>query len=110
MVAPIALSRCAGVSREFAPESPTAREAYAQFEGLGVVYDGEATIRPALAECLLASGDRLAATEVLATATKQVYAWADTIEDPAGRQAYLTRIPEHRRILELVQELAACES
>ena len=42
------------------------------------------------------------AKEVLAAATKQVHAGAATIEDPAGRQAYLTRIPEHRRILELV--------
>jgi eukaryotic-like serine/threonine-protein kinase len=87
-----------------------ARDAYAQFESLGFVEDGEATIRLALAECLLASGDRLAAQEVLAAATKQVHAWAATIEDPAGRQAYLTRIPEHRRILELVQELAASKN
>lgn len=88
----------------------TARDAYAEFERIGIVDDGEATIRLALAECLLVSGDRLAAKEVLAAATRQVHAWAATIEDFAGRQAYLTRIPEHRRILELAQELAGDKS
>jgi tetratricopeptide (TPR) repeat protein len=35
----------------------SARDAYAQLERLGVVDDGEATIRLALAECLIAVGD-----------------------------------------------------
>ena len=87
-----------------------ARDAYAEFERIGIVDDGEATIRLALAECLVASGDRQAAQEVLAAAKRQVHAWAATIEDPAGRQAYFTRIPEHRRILELAQELAASKN
>ena len=84
----------------------SARDAYAQLESLGVVDDGEATIRLALAECLIAVGDTLAAREVLAKAAGRILASAEAIEDPAIRESFLTRIPEHRRILELARELA----
>jgi len=85
----------------------SARDAYAQLESLGVVDDGEATIRLALAECLIAAGDSIAAREVLDKAAKRILASAEAIEDPAIRESFLTRIPEHRRILELARELAA---
>jgi tetratricopeptide (TPR) repeat protein len=88
----------------------SARDAYAQLESLGVVDDGEATIRLALAECLIATGDALGAREVLEKATSRILASAEAIEDPASRESFLTRIPEHRRILELARELAASKS
>jgi tetratricopeptide (TPR) repeat protein len=88
----------------------SARDAYAQLESLGTVDDGEATIRLALAECLVATGDRLAAKEVLDKAASRILASAEAIEDPVIRESFLTRIPEHRRILELARELAASKS
>jgi tetratricopeptide (TPR) repeat protein len=88
----------------------SARDAFAQLESLGVVDDGEATIHLALAECLIAAGDTLAAREVLEKAVSRILASAEAIEDPASRESFLTRIPEHRRILELARELAAPKS
>ena len=84
-----------------------ARDGYAQLESLGVVDDGEATIRLALAECLIAAGDMAAAREVLDKASTRILASAQAIDDPAIRESFLTRIPEHRRILELARELRA---
>jgi tetratricopeptide (TPR) repeat protein len=88
----------------------SACDAFAQLESLGVVDDGEATIHLALAECLIAAGDTLAAREVLEKAVSRILASAEAIEDPASRESFLTRIPEHRRILELARELAASKS
>jgi tetratricopeptide (TPR) repeat protein len=85
----------------------SARDAYAQLESLGVVDDGEATIRLALAECLIATGDAPAAQGVLDRAASRILASAEAIEDPASRESFLTRIPEHRHILELARELRA---
>jgi ATP/maltotriose-dependent transcriptional regulator MalT len=84
-----------------------AREAYAEFERMGIVDDGEATIRLALAECLIADGDTAAAQDVLDKATRHILASAEAIDDPAVRESFLTRIPEHCRILELARELTA---
>ncbi len=88
----------------------SARDANAQLESLGVVDDGEATIRLALAECLIATRDTAPAREVLAKAANRILASAEAIEDPASRESFLTRIPEHRRILELARDLAASKS
>jgi tetratricopeptide (TPR) repeat protein len=85
----------------------SSRDAYAQLESVGVVDDGEATIRLALAECLIAVGDTTAAREVLNKAAGRILASAEAIDDPAMRESFLTRIPEHRRILDLARELAA---
>jgi thioredoxin-like negative regulator of GroEL len=71
------------------------------------VDDGEATIRLALAECLIATGDAPAAQGVLDRAASRILASAEAIEDPASRESFLTRIPEHRHILELARELRA---
>ncbi|MGA7744731.1 MAG: serine/threonine-protein kinase PknK, partial [Polyangia bacterium] len=84
----------------------TARDAYAEFERIGIVDDGEATIRLALAECLIAGRDIAAAQEVLDTAASRILAAAKAIDDPEVRESFLNRIPEHRRILELAHELA----
>jgi tetratricopeptide (TPR) repeat protein len=87
-----------------------ARDAYAQLESLGAVDDGEATIRLALAECLIAAGDTSVAYEVLDKASRRILASAEAINDPASRESFLTRIPEHRRILELARELAVSKN
>jgi tetratricopeptide (TPR) repeat protein len=87
-----------------------AREACAQLESLGVVDDGDPTIRLALAECLIATGDTLAARDVLDKAASRILASAEAVDDSAIRESFLTRIPEHRRILELARELAAPKS
>jgi len=47
-----------------------------------VVDDGEATIRLALAECLIAVGDTTAAREVLNKAAGRILASAEAIDDP----------------------------
>jgi tetratricopeptide (TPR) repeat protein len=88
----------------------SARDAYAQLESLGVVDDGEATIRLALAECLTATGDALAAHGALDKAASRILASAEAIDDPAARESFLNRIPEHRRILELARELAVSKN
>jgi tetratricopeptide (TPR) repeat protein len=88
----------------------SARDAYAQLESLGVVDDGETTIRLALAECLIDAGDALAARETLDKAASRILASAEAIDDSASRESFLTRIPEHRRILELARELAVSKN
>jgi eukaryotic-like serine/threonine-protein kinase len=85
----------------------SARDAYAQLQRLAIVDDGDATIRLALAECLIATGDALAAQGVLDKASRRILASAEAIDDPAVRESFLNRIPEHRRILELARELRA---
>jgi tetratricopeptide (TPR) repeat protein len=87
----------------------SARDAYAQLESIGAVDDGDATIRLALAECLIATGDALQARKILGKAAGRILASAEAIEELAIRESFLTRIPEHRRILELARELAALE-
>jgi tetratricopeptide (TPR) repeat protein len=84
-----------------------AQDAYSQLERLGVVDDGEATIRLALAECLVAAGDTQAARGILDKASGRILSSAEAIEDPAIRESFLTRIPEHRRILEFAREITA---
>jgi tetratricopeptide (TPR) repeat protein len=83
-----------------------ARDAYAELERLGAVYDGEATIRLALVECLIAVGDVHSTQELLDKATTWLHACASNIGDPALREAFLTRIPDNRRILELARDWA----
>jgi tetratricopeptide (TPR) repeat protein len=82
------------------------RGAHTQFKSLGAVEEGESTIFLALAECLLAAGDQRAAKQILEETAKQVLAQAETIEDPAIRESFLTRFPEHRRIFELRGQLS----
>ena len=86
---------------------PSARDAYARLESLGAVDDGEATIRLAFAECLIAAGDTVATQEVANKAASRILASAEAIDDPASRESFVTRIPEHRRILELARDLTA---
>jgi tetratricopeptide (TPR) repeat protein len=98
------LARALLAQGRLAEALPNARDAFAQLESMGIVDDGEATIRLALAECLIATGDKPAAQEAVATTAKWLHARAETIDDLAMRESFLTRIPEHRRILELARE------
>ena len=88
----------------------SAQDAHSRLESAGVVDDGEATIRLALAECLIAAGDMLAAQAILKNASRRILVSAEAIDDPASRESFLTRIPERRHILELSRELAAPKS
>jgi tetratricopeptide (TPR) repeat protein len=82
-----------------------AREAYEGFKKLGALDEGEPTVRLALAESLLQTGDQAGAREVLAKAAQSLMESANTMEEPLARQAFLTRRPDHRRILELCNEI-----
>jgi ATP/maltotriose-dependent transcriptional regulator MalT len=82
-----------------------AREAYEQLKTLGTLDEGDAIVRLAMAESLLASGDGAAAKSVLAEARKSIEAVADGLDGPAERTSFMTRIPENRRITELCEEL-----
>jgi hypothetical protein len=86
-----------------------ARGAYAQLEELGQVQDGETTIRLAFAECLIAATDLAAAKPVIEKALDRLRKQARNIAIPEWRQSFLTRIPEHCRILELARELGIVE-
>ena len=87
-----------------------ARGAYAQLEAQGQVNDGEMVIRLAFAECLVGSSDLEAAKQVLAKAVARLRKQASNIDNPEWRESFLTRIPEHRRILELARELGLATS
>jgi tetratricopeptide (TPR) repeat protein len=86
-----------------------ARDAYAQLEALGQVQDGESTIRLAFAECLVASPDLVTAKQVIEKAIAWLRSRASSIDIPDWRRSFLTRIPEHARILELARELGIAE-
>jgi serine/threonine protein kinase/tetratricopeptide (TPR) repeat protein len=83
-----------------------AKEAHAQLEALGKVQDGEAIIRLAYVECLLASLDSESARQALQVAIERLRRQAATIDNPAWRKSFFNRIPEHRRLLELAHEMA----
>jgi tetratricopeptide (TPR) repeat protein len=101
------LARALVAQGRVAEALPHAREAYAQLEKMGGVDDGEATIRLALAECVIATGDREAAQRAATSAAEWLQARADKIDHPPYRESFLTRIPEHRRIQALARDLGA---
>jgi tetratricopeptide (TPR) repeat protein len=78
-----------------------ARDAYEQLEALGQVQDGEATIRLAFAESLFASSDSVAAKRIVKESVERIREQAGSIDIPEWRRSFLTRIPEHARLLEL---------
>jgi tetratricopeptide (TPR) repeat protein len=89
-----------------APEAlPLAKDAFAQMQELGSLSDGEATVRLALVECLIAANDIHSAKETVRAAAQWLKTRADTISDGSQRASFIERIPEHRRILELAREL-----
>ena len=99
------LARALLAQGRLAEALPLACDAFAQLQSMVIVDDGEATIRLALAECLVATGDQPAAQKAVATTAQWLRTRAEAIDDPAMRESFLTRIPEHRRILELAREV-----
>ncbi len=86
------------------------REAYAIVEALGGIEEGEALVRLMRAEVLLAMGDRDRAREVIERSRERLLARAARVTDPALYKAFLERVPENRRTLELFVRLSAATS
>jgi tetratricopeptide (TPR) repeat protein len=88
---------------------PFAKEAYAQLEALGRVDDGEMTIRVVFAECLTDSSDLATAKDILQKAVDRLRKQASTIDNLEWRKSFLTRIPEHYRVLELSRRIGTVD-
>ena len=82
-----------------------ATEAYAAVDAKAYVEDGEATVRLAYVEALVAAGHRVDAGLVLADAMAWLQCRAQTFDDFNLRTSFLECIPEHRRIVELAADL-----
>jgi tetratricopeptide (TPR) repeat protein len=81
-----------------------AREAYAAIDTKMQIEDGEVSVRLAYAEALAASGNRCEAERVTSDAMLWLQRRSETLDNPTMQSAFLERIPEHRRILELASE------
>ena len=69
---------------------------------LGKVQDGEATyVRLALAECLVASGNDIAAKKVLEEAIERLRAQIANIDNPIWKESFVSRIHENKCIVQL---------
>jgi tetratricopeptide (TPR) repeat protein len=79
----------------------SATEAFALFQQLGNVEDGEASVYLAYGLCLQATNDRPRAREVLTAACRRLQARAALIDRPSWRAAFLERIPDHAQTLAL---------
>ena len=79
----------------------SAAEAFALFQQLGKLEDGEASVYLAYGQCLLAAGDRERAREVLAAGARRLEARAALIDRPEWRMTFLERIPDHAQIIAL---------
>jgi serine/threonine protein kinase/tetratricopeptide (TPR) repeat protein len=79
-----------------------AARAHSLLEAAGSVEDGEAFIRLAYAECLLAAGSLAPAAATLHTAARRLEDRAASIEKPEWRAAFL-HLPDHARTLSLAQ-------
>jgi tetratricopeptide (TPR) repeat protein len=80
-----------------------ARQALEIADSIGSLEDGEAFIRLVHAESLRAAGDEAGAQRAVHVAHERLRICADRIEDLELRSSFLTRIPEHARILELAK-------
>jgi tetratricopeptide (TPR) repeat protein len=88
------------------PERPAealaaAREAIGVVEALGGIEAGEALIRLAYTEALLANGKAEAGAESAAVARERLLERAARIRDPRWRESFLTAVPENARTLAL---------
>jgi hypothetical protein len=79
-----------------------AREAMALLEAQGPPWDGEGDTRLVHAEALALAGETATAREALADARARLLARAERIPDPAYRESFLERVPEHARTMTLV--------
>lgn len=82
-----------------------AREAHGLLESLGTIEEGEAMVRLAYAEALLANGHAEGFARAVASARDQVLAKAGRIRDPAGRERFMTGIGDNARTLALAARL-----
>ena len=103
------LARSLGGQGQMLKATACAREAHTQLEAVGQIQDGEIIVRLAFAECLVASSDLRSAKPVIGKAIERLYDRARSISIPEWRQSFLTRIPEHCRILELARDLGIAQ-
>jgi len=107
----LALFARARLAQGFVDEAlALAKEAHAAIDAKLQVEDGEATVRLAYAEALVASGNRGEATGVIAQAMLWLQRRLQTLDDPKIRLSFLERIPEHRRLRELAADLGLAKT
>jgi serine/threonine protein kinase/tetratricopeptide (TPR) repeat protein len=82
---------------------PLAEAAYNELQELGKVQDGEAIICLAFAECLLATPDVDRARDVLRKVVEQLYRRSESLPITEWRESFLSRIPEHRSLIQLAR-------
>jgi hypothetical protein len=80
-----------------------ALEASRSLESAGPPEDGEALIRLIAVECLFAANRNDAGCEALRRATNRLHDRAALIDDPELREAFMSRIPDHKRTVVLAQ-------
>ena len=78
-----------------------AREAHQGLDALGTIDEGEAAVRLAYAECLLAVGSKREALAVIDVACQRLRERAAAIPDPDLRKRFLCDVPVHARTLQL---------
>ena len=78
-----------------------AHEGHALLEQLGTIEEGEALVRLAYAEALLACGEEAAFAAAIGEAQRHLLARADKISDPVWRERFLTNVPDNARTLAL---------
>jgi len=83
---------------------PLAREAVKILDKLGRIDEGEIYIRLMIVEALLAAGHSEPARIALVSAHAALEGRAERILDPALREAFFTKVPEHARTLALARE------
>lgn len=103
-VAVAALSRALFAQARFAEALECAENAHRLLDSLGAVEDGESLIRLMLAECRAAVGQISSARQTIQRAYERVLERAAAIEKPEWREAFLTRLPDHARTIELARQ------
>jgi tetratricopeptide (TPR) repeat protein/tRNA A-37 threonylcarbamoyl transferase component Bud32 len=81
-----------------------ARDAMKILRESGGIEEGESFIRLVHAEALEGTRDRAGARMAIAEARQRLRARADKIAEPVWRRAFLDRVPENARTLQLAQE------
>jgi tetratricopeptide (TPR) repeat protein len=82
-----------------------ARAAAQLMRELGGIEEGEVLVRLALAEALLAAGERAAAAEAIVEARAKLIERASRLPDPEAQARLLREVPENARTLALAAEL-----
>lgn len=94
-----------------APEALVlAEEAFALYEALGGIDEGESVLRLALAEAQEALGRHDEAKQTLAEARRRLLERADRIVDPELRAMFLERVPENRATLGLPPDASSARN